>query len=251
MTRPPDGHSSHQASTAQVAKQQAADVGNTAAQSGEHVMHAVGEQTKRVAEETTRQARNLLHEGRQQLTEQARDGQQKTARSLHALADQLDDMYTKSDGSGMGPEAVHQAAGHARTVASWLEDREPGDLLNEVRGFARRKPGVFLAGAAVAGMLVGRLTRGVVAAQSDDSTDRRTQGEETDRIRTADPSAVPPAYPSSVSTPQPMPGYTQPPAPAYSQPPAQGQMPPGGVTPSGVTPGTTPPAWHGPGTVQP
>jgi hypothetical protein len=245
-----------------MAKHEAANVGDTAKQSGEQVMQTVGEQTKRVTDEAGRQARNLLHEGRQQLTEQAREGQQKTAQSLHALADQLDDMYTKSDGSGIGPEVVQQAAGHARNVASWLEDREPGDLLDEVRGFARRKPGVFLAGAAVAGILVGRLTRGVVAAQSDDSTDRRTtdrqtSDEVTDRIRTPEPGAIPPAsaYPPPAPAPQSMPGYTQPPAPAYSQPPAQGQMPPGSVTPGSVTPGgpapgAVPPAWNGPGAAQ-
>lgn len=214
-------------------------------------MDTAGEQTKRVAREAGQQARNLVHEGRQQLTEQAHEGQRKAAQSLHTLADQLDDMYAKSDQSGMAPEMIHQAAGHTRTVASWLDERQPGDLLNEVRDFARRKPGVFLAGAAIAGVLVGRLTRGAIDTQRSDSADETR----TDKIP-ASPNAapadttVPPAYPP---TQAPTPGYTTPPAPAYSQPPVEGQVPPSGYPQQAAYPaqGQTPPPWNGPESVRP
>lgn len=265
MTHPPGGSAAQQGeqgapSTPQVAKHQAEQVGSTAVEGGEQVMHAVSDQTRRVTEEASRQARNLLDEGRQQLTEQAREGQQKTAQSLHTLADQLDDMCAKSDSSGIGPDVVHQAAGHTRTAAEWLEGREPGDLLNEVRGFARRKPGVFLAGAALAGMLVGRLTRGVVAAQTDDSGNGKKPAEQSGPARAADqdamPSYPPAATPVSGDSQPPAPGYSQPPVPAYSQPPAPPYPPPSAPAYSqppaqGGTPGNVPPAWHGPGAEQP
>ena len=48
-----------------------------------------------------------------------------------------------------------------------LQTRDPGELLDEVRSFARRKPGLFLLGAAAAGIVAGRLTSGVKAAHSD------------------------------------------------------------------------------------
>jgi hypothetical protein len=235
---PPQHAEQEPPSTPEVAKQQAAEVGQTAAQGGQQVAQTAGEQTKRVVSETGRQARDLLHEGRQQLADQAREGQQKAAGSLHALADQLDEMHAKSDGSGMGPEVVRQAAGHTRTVASWLEDRQPGDLLNEVRGFARRKPGVFLAGAALAGVLVGRLTRGVVDAQRDDSDDsQQRDGRGPAPVQAVNPALAPqPAYPPTYTQPpaqQVQPDYRQPPAPSYSQPPAQ------------VPPGYAPPPWQG------
>ncbi|GAB3898544.1 hypothetical protein GCM10029964_083110 [Kibdelosporangium lantanae] len=128
---------------------------------------SVGEQVKNVASETAGQARDLWHEGRQQLAEQVRQGQRKAANGLHTLADQLDQMYDGSDESDFGQKVVRQAAEQTRQAASWLERRRPGDLLDEVRTFARRNPGVFLAGAALAGVLVGRITRGVVASQED------------------------------------------------------------------------------------
>jgi len=49
-------------------------------------------------------------------------------------------------------------------VADWLSEREPADLLEEARSLARRRPGAFLVGAALAGVIIGRLTRGVVDA---------------------------------------------------------------------------------------
>ena len=53
--------------------------------------------------------------------------------------------------------------------------------MQDVEGFARRRPGVFLVGAAVAGFLTGRVVRGARDAQSNggssfSSTTRSTSG---------------------------------------------------------------------------
>jgi hypothetical protein len=69
--------------------------------------------------------------------------------------------------SGPAADLVRQAGDKVDEIAGWLQNREPGDLVNEVRAFARRKPGVFLLGAALAGVVAGRLTTGVVAAHKD------------------------------------------------------------------------------------
>jgi hypothetical protein len=236
---------SNERSTPEVARDEAADVARTAADAGGNVAGTAGDQARRVAEETTRQARNLVEEGRTQLTDQARNGQRKAAGSLHALADQLNDMASKSDGSGMAPDLVQQAAERTRTVASWLEDREPGDLLTEVRSFARRKPGVFLAGAALAGVLAGRLTRGVVAAQSDSGdsgssgnapTRQQNRPQSVNPAYTGEPAAaLPPTPPPPGYSAPPGPGYSSPPAPGYSMPPAGGGVPPVGPPDGGPT----------------
>src|SRR5205814_692865 len=69
-----------------------------------------------------------------------------------------------------------QAAERIHGAASWLEQREPADLLQAVRDFARRRPGVFLAGAVAAGLAAGRLTRGVTDAASSGSQGSGSQG---------------------------------------------------------------------------
>jgi hypothetical protein len=218
MTQSPGGLAPPQnsQSTPEVARDEAAEVARTAASAGSDVAETVGDQAKRVTAETGRQARDLLDEGRTQLTEQARDAQNKAATGLHTLADQLDKMSQSSDG-GVAPEMAQQVADRTRTVASWLEHHEPGDLVTQVRTFARRKPGVFLAGAVVAGVLAGRLTRGVVASQSDSESD------------------TPSGNGMATRSPVPAPGYTSqtpvdPATPGYVMPPSGTITPPGTVT---------------------
>jgi hypothetical protein len=85
------------------------------------------------------------------------------------VADELWEMTAKGGQSGVATEVAQQAAERIHGMASWLEQREPADVLQAVRDFARRRPGVFLAGAAVAGLAAGRLTRGMTDAARSDS----------------------------------------------------------------------------------
>ncbi|MEI4272253.1 hypothetical protein TEK04_11010 [Klenkia sp. LSe6-5] len=154
-------------STTDVAKGQAAEVGHTAAGAGQQVAGTAADQAKQVAGEARRQANDLLEQGRGQATEQARAGQQKAAESLGALADELRSLTNGEGGSGPATDLLRQATDRVEGLAGHLRDREPGDLLEDARRFARRRPGAFLLGAAVAGVLAGRLTSGVVAAHKE------------------------------------------------------------------------------------
>jgi hypothetical protein len=160
-----------QASTADVARDQAANVGRSASEAGSHVAQAATEQAQVVVAEAAQQARDLLGEAGGQAREQAAAQQQKAARQLRTVADELTEMAAKGGQSGVATEVARQTADRMHGAASWLEQREPADLVQAVRDFARRRPGTFLVGAAVAGLAVGRLTRGLTAAsQSQDDT---------------------------------------------------------------------------------
>ena len=50
---------------------------------------------------------------------------------------------------------------------SGWSDRKPGQVVDEMQSFARRRPAVFLVLAAGAGLVAGRLTRGLKDASSD------------------------------------------------------------------------------------
>lgn len=156
-------------STTDVAKDEARNVGQTAAQAGSQVASTATDQAKQVTQETRRQAQDLVAQGRSQLQEQARTGQQKAGEGLTGIAQQLRSMVEGGGQTPSGPAAdlVRQAGDKVEELAGWVQAREPGDLVDEVRAFARRKPGVFLLGAAVAGVVAGRLTTGVVAAHKD------------------------------------------------------------------------------------
>jgi hypothetical protein len=158
-------------STTDVAKDQASNVASTAAQAGSQVASTAADQAKQVTQETKRQAQDLVQQGRQQLQHQARTGQQKAGQGLNDIAQQLRLMVQGGETpSGPAADLVAQAGDKVEQLAGWIQDREPGDLVVELRNFARRKPGVFLLGAALAGVVAGRLTTGMVAAHKDESS---------------------------------------------------------------------------------
>jgi len=151
-------------STSQAVREQAANVGQSAAEAGGRVAQTAKEQTREVVRETGTQARNLASEAQDELRHQTSMQQKRAAEGLRALGSELRSMAGHSDQQGVAAELVHQAARRAQQTADWLEHREPGQVLDEVRRFARRRPGVFLAGALVGGVVVGRLTRSLTAS---------------------------------------------------------------------------------------
>ncbi|MCL3862382.1 hypothetical protein [Actinotalea sp. K2] len=150
-----------QRSTAQAARDETADVARGAVDGGQHLASEAKAQAKDVAREARGQANDVLAQGRAQLVEQADQQQKRVASGLHGFSAELGAMAEGSQEGGVATDLTRQLADRTDAVASWLEEREPGALLEEVTSFARRRPGTFLAIAAGAGLLAGRLTRGV------------------------------------------------------------------------------------------
>jgi len=161
--------------TTEVAKEQAGNVGQSAAGAVADVAQTTKEQGREVVAEAGRQARDLAHEARTQVREQAVTQRDRAVSGLRALGDELEQMARGGQQSGTASEIARQAAGRTREIARFLESREPGELLEEVRAYARRRPGTFLVGAAIAGVLAGRLTK-AVRADSPDSADTTARG---------------------------------------------------------------------------
>ncbi|MGY1602520.1 hypothetical protein [Geodermatophilus sp. SYSU D00815] len=156
-------------STTDVAKDEAKNLGQTAQQAGGQVVSTAADQAKEVVGETQRQAKDLLQQGRSQLKDQTIAQQQKAAQGLSSLAQEMRGLADGSSQGAPGParDLLQQAAGFVENFSDRLQNREPADLLEEVRNFARRKPGTFLIGAALLGVAAGRLTSGVKAAHTD------------------------------------------------------------------------------------
>lgn len=186
-------------STTDVAKDQAQQVGQEAVGSGQHVAGVAADQAKTVAAEAGTQAKNLLGEARTQLTDQAATQQNNLAVWLRDLAEELGSMVDRSHQSdtpsGTATHLAGQASGRVHSVASWLEDHEPSDAIGEVSRFARQRPGLFLALAAVGGLVAGRLTRGLTSDSSGSDAsapDRSTSADTRGIVRGAgDPYAAP------------------------------------------------------------
>jgi hypothetical protein len=153
-------------STTSVAKGQAKEVGKEGAGAAQHVAQTAASEAKNVAAEAGTQAKNLVSGLGSDLKNQAGAQQQKATEGLRSISDELRSMADKSDNK-MVSNLVQQASQRTSAVAGWLENRDATDILDDVKGFARRRPGAFLAIAAGAGLVVGRLTRGLTGAQAD------------------------------------------------------------------------------------
>ncbi|GAB3943485.1 hypothetical protein GCM10027614_32220 [Micromonospora vulcania] len=148
-------------------REQARQVGSEAAHAGGAVAQTAKEQGAEVGREAARQARNLYGEARAQLASQTGEQQRRAVGGLRSLADEMRSMAEQGGQAGTVSELTRQAADRVHGVAGWLEERQPGDLITEVRDYARRNPGTFLIGAAVLGVLAGRLTRSISDAGDD------------------------------------------------------------------------------------
>jgi hypothetical protein len=236
--------------TKDVAVDEARNVGQTAAQAGSQVASTAADQAKQVAQETQRQAKDLLDQGRTQVKDQVVSQQQKAGQSLSSLAQELRALADGSSQGAPGParDLLQQASSSVESFASMLQNREPAELLDEVRNFARRKPGLFLLGAAAAGVLAGRLTSGVKAAHaSPSSSGNGTAGYNATTTNYVDPTptysdytATGTEYTTTTTTGTSL--GTTPGSGAPLPPPPYGTVPPAG----GVVPPASPAGWDDP-----
>lgn len=154
----------------------AAEVKDTSVAAGQHVAGVAKDELHKVGTESKRQAKDLYRQTQNELADQAAAQQKRVASGIRSLGAEFGSMAESSESQGVASDLAHQAASRATGVADWLDQRDPGALLNEVKGFARRRPGTFIAIAAVAGVLAGRLTRSVVAEAKDSSETGGTTG---------------------------------------------------------------------------
>lgn len=149
-------------------KDDAKALAHEAGEAGHRVADVAKGETKAVAWETRRQARRLAGQAREELRSQAATQQARVASGLHGVGGQLSSMAERSDQPGMASDLVREAGDRVDRVAYWLDQRDPGSLLLEVKTFARRRPGVFLAIALGAGVVAGRLTRALATPDDDE-----------------------------------------------------------------------------------
>ncbi|MGW1062578.1 hypothetical protein [Micromonospora sp. NBC_01412] len=165
-----------ESSNGNAVREQARQVGSEAAQAGGAVAQTAREQGREVVGEAKRQARDLYGEARDQLAGQTGEQQRRAAGGLRSLAGEMRSMAQHGGQAGPVTELAHQAADRVNGVAGWLEERQPGDIVNEVKDYARRNPGTFLVGAAVLGVLAGRLTRSLSATSGGTGGARGAHG---------------------------------------------------------------------------
>ncbi|WP_072314559.1 hypothetical protein [Agrococcus sp. Marseille-P2731] len=175
-TTGPSGSSSS-SGVKDTAKEEAANLGSSAKDAGQRVAGTAKDEAKNVAGEAKHQAKQLLDTTMQEAREQASTQQRRAAEGMRTVSDDLRSMASGEGASdGIAQQIVTQVGDRVEAAAGWLNDREPADLLDELKSFARRRPGTFIAIAGVAGLLVGRLTRGLIADAKDEHGSSSTTG---------------------------------------------------------------------------
>lgn len=151
--------------TKEVAQEQAAQLTDHAAEAAQQVVESAKDQAVDVATDAKVQAQHLLDSARGELGAQASTQKDRAVQGLQSLATQLQSMAESGgEQSGTATQLARQGSQTSERVARFLAERDPSQLVEEIRGLARRQPAAFLLGAAVAGIVAGRLTRGVKSA---------------------------------------------------------------------------------------
>lgn len=135
-------------------------VARTAGQDVRELGVTVRDQADQVKGELTGQAREILSETRDQLQAQADVQTGRLAAALLQVGTQAVALAGgRPEEAGPLAQYAEQAAGWLDACATEIEERGLEGIAADVTDFARRRPGMFLAGAAVVGFGVGRLIR--------------------------------------------------------------------------------------------
>ncbi len=180
--------------TVEAAKTEAAEVTHTAADAAKDVSHVAMDEAGAVMDEAKHQIRDLYEQTRTELTEEASKQQERVASGLQDVGEDLGSMARNAERQSLATELVRETSQRVGRVAEWLGDREPGAVLDEVKDFARRKPGVFIGAAAVAGVLAGRLTW-ALSSEGDSPSGGARPTRSPERAVPAAASAEPPVPP--------------------------------------------------------
>jgi hypothetical protein len=151
-------------------------VARTAKQDVRELAGTVRTQAEQVKGELAGQARGMLAETQGQLQAQADLQASRLASAIFQVGSQAVALSQgRPEEAGPLVDYAEQAATWLDERASYLEERGLEGLATDVVDFARRRPGVFLAAAAVVGFGVGRLLRS--GAVSTDGAANGASGE--------------------------------------------------------------------------
>lgn len=145
---------------AESSKAEGQQLKNEAAQSGRRVTETAKDQAVAAKNEAVDQAQDLLGQLKNDLQSYVGPQQERLASTARSVSDEVTALS-----QGKKPETDYvtgllgSVSGTVNSFATSLESKEPQELLGDVRRFAARRPGTFLAIAAGIGLLAGRATR--------------------------------------------------------------------------------------------
>lgn len=158
-------------SATDVARESGREVGRDATDQAQEVAGTAREEASNVVGEAKGQLTDLAVDAREQLHQQAREqtdhlgeAVEQFGNRIHALAD------GRPEEAGPVADYLHRVAGRADDLSGRIQEMGFDGMIDETQKFARRRPGMFLLGAATAGFAMSRLARGAHDAPLDDTS---------------------------------------------------------------------------------
>ncbi len=149
---------------ASVAKGAAGEAVGTATEGARQVASEAAQQASDVGKEASAQARDLAQRAQSDLREQANARAQQAVQGLRDLGQQVRSLSEGRPQEGLAADVARQVATRIDDVASRYEQRGVEGAVEDLRRFARQRPGLFLLGAAATGFVATRFGRGLQAA---------------------------------------------------------------------------------------
>jgi hypothetical protein len=160
--------------TTDVARQKGRQVKGTARDAASNVADTASARGQEIKGQATRHARGIAGDARRQLRGHAQQETQRAGAALSTAGDQLRALADgRVDEAGALGAYVDAAADAVNRWADTIQDRGLDGLLDDLRSFGRRRPGMFLAGALAAGIVAGRFGRNAAQELGDGDTSAR------------------------------------------------------------------------------
>ncbi|MER6472453.1 hypothetical protein [Streptomyces collinus] len=213
----------------QTAMAEASATAGQTRQAAGQVAATAAHQAKEVAGEVRQQAGSVVQDLRGRAMDEAEGQTRRAAGVLRQWAQDLSELAENAPTDSPARSVAAQVADHGHRAADYVDKQGVEGMVGDLQSFARRRPGLFLGGALLAGLVVGRL--GKVAGKAAQPGDGDGDGGQS-------AGAVSPQYPLEPDIPTPPPGAGQwtppqpvaPPAAPYVPPPVPPTSPaPGGV----------------------
>jgi hypothetical protein len=123
-----------------------------------------------VTKQASDQAREFVEQAQSRFQEQAASQAQKAAGGLRDVSQQVRALSEgKAENAGFAADGARQIADKIGELAGRVDERGFDGTVEDLRQLARRRPGLFLLSAAATGFVVGRLGRGLQAANQQSS----------------------------------------------------------------------------------
>ena len=135
--------------------------GGSGTQGGNQVTEQAKQQSQQLAHQARQQASELAsrttEQAKSQLASQKHNASQRMVPIQSALRESAQQL--RNQGQGSVGDYAERAADQVERFSTYLRQTEVDEIMDEVRGFARRRPGLFLGSAAAIGFFATRFLK--------------------------------------------------------------------------------------------